>query len=45
MVNTPLLNQFSYKVNDDKVRNTGFVPKDKLVDSVKDTLHMFRGVK
>ena len=45
MVNTPLLNQFSYKVNDGKVRNTGFVPKDKLVDSVKDTLQMFRGVK
>ena len=45
MVNTPLLNQFSYKVDDDKVKNTGFVPKDKLVDSVKDTLHMFRGIK
>jgi len=45
MVNTPLLNQFSYKVNDDKVRDTGFVSKDKLIDSVKDTLHMFRGIK
>jgi len=45
MVNTPLLNQFSYKVNDNKVKNTGFIPTDKLVDSVKDTLHMFRGIK
>ena len=45
MVNTPLLNQFSYKVNDNKIRNRGFIPEDKLIDSVKDTLHMFRGIK
>jgi nucleoside-diphosphate-sugar epimerase len=45
MVDTPLLNQFSYDVSDDKVRKTGFEPKDKLEVSVKETLKLLDNLK
>ena len=45
MVDTPLLNQFSYDVSDVKVRETGFEPKDKLEVSVKKILNMLDNLK
>ena len=45
MVDTPLLNQFTYDVSDDKVRKTGFEPKDKLEVSVKETLKLLDNLK
>jgi len=45
MVDTPLLNQFSYDVIDDKVRKTGFKPKDKLEGSIKKTLKTLDNLK
>ena len=45
MVDTPLLNQFSYDVSDDKVRKTGFEPTEKLEVSVKNTLNKLRNLK
>jgi UDP-glucose 4-epimerase len=45
MVDTPLLNQFSYDVSDEKVRNIGYEPKDKLEISIKNTLDMLKKLK
>jgi endonuclease YncB( thermonuclease family) len=45
MVDTPLLNQFSYDVNDEKVRKTGFESKDKLEVSVRETLKLLDNLK
>tara|TARA_Y100000310_G_scaffold61340_1_gene56610 strand:+ start:4626 stop:5534 length:909 start_codon:yes stop_codon:yes gene_type:complete len=45
MIDTPLLNQFSYDVSDDKVRKTGYVPMDRLEDSIKSTLNMLSDLK
>ena len=45
MVDTPLLNQFSYDVSDVKVRETGFEPKDKLEVFVEKTLNMLDNLK
>jgi endonuclease YncB( thermonuclease family) len=45
MVDTPLLNQFSYDVNDEKVRKTGFESKDKLEVSVRGTLKLLDNLK
>ena len=45
MVDTPLLNQFSYDVSGDKVKKTGFEPKDTLEVSVDKTLNMLSNLK
>ena len=45
MVDTPLLNQFSYDVSDDKVKKIGFKPKDELEVFVKNTLNKLRNLK
>jgi nucleoside-diphosphate-sugar epimerase len=45
MVDTPLLNQFTYDVSDDKARKTGFKPKDKLEVFIKKTLNMLDNLK
>jgi hypothetical protein len=45
MVDTPLLNQFSYDVGDEKVRKTGFESKDKLEVSVRETLKLLDNLK
>ncbi len=45
MVDTPLLNQFSYDVSDDKARKTGFKPKDKLEESIEKTLKTLENLK
>jgi len=45
MVDTPLLNQFSYDVSDVKVREIGFEPKDKLEVFVEKTLNMLDNLK
>jgi len=42
-VNTPLLNQFSYYVNFDKIKNLGFVPKDSLRDAIGDAMDLLSG--
>jgi len=39
-VDTPLLNQFSYNVNDEKVRTTGFEPQDDIKKEIKDTIQL-----
>jgi len=45
MIDTPLLNQFSYDVSDEKVRKTGFEPKDKLEESIEKTLKILDNLK
>jgi nucleoside-diphosphate-sugar epimerase len=45
MIDTPLLNQFSYDVSDEKVRKTGFEPKDKLEESIEKTLKTLDNLK
>jgi len=45
MVDTPLLNQFSYDVSDDKVKKIGFKPKDELEVFVKNTLNKLRNLR
>jgi nucleoside-diphosphate-sugar epimerase len=44
MVKTPLLNQYSYHVSDDKIRSRGFFPEDKIEDCIKETLHLLNNV-
>ena len=45
MVDTPLLNQFSYKVSDEKIKNIGFDPDDNLEDNIVRTLKTLRNLK
>jgi UDP-glucose 4-epimerase len=45
MVNTPLLNQYSYLVSNDKILETGFSPKDNLEEEIEDTLNRLRNLK
>ena len=45
MVDTPLLNQYSYLVNYDKIMNTGFVPKDNIKLEIGITLDKLRNLK
>lgn len=45
MVNTPLLNQYSYNVSDEKVRALGFTPKDDLTIEVTKTLNLLRNLQ
>lgn len=42
-VNTPLLNQYSYKVNFDKIKKIGFTPQDNLEKEIKITIKMLTG--
>lgn len=45
MVDTPLLNQFSYHVSDEKARKIGWKSKDKLEDAIPLTLHKLRNLQ
>jgi len=42
-VDTPLLNQFSYYVNFDKIKNLGYAPKDSLRDAIGDAMKLLSG--
>lgn len=42
MINTPLLNQYSYKVSSEKFKNLGFIPKDHLDSAIKNTVGLFQ---
>lgn len=42
---SPLLNQKPYHVGDNKIRELGFIPKDNLVDSIRETINLFGSIK
>lgn len=44
MVNTPLLNQFSYNVDDSKVKKIGFISKDNIEFEIKLILNKLRNL-
>jgi len=44
MVDTPLLNQFSYTVSNDKIKSLGFVPQDDLFNHINITLRQLRNL-
>lgn len=44
MVNTPLLNQFSYYVDNTKVKNTGFISQDNLELEIQLTLNKLKNL-
>lgn len=45
MVDTPLLNQYSYLVSNDKILGTGFTPMDDLEEEIEDTLDRLTNLK
>lgn len=45
MVHTPLLNQFSYHVDDRKFKSTGFESSDKLDIEIIKTLNLLKGIQ
>ena len=45
MVDTPLLNQFSYEVSDSKIKSLGWYPKDDLILEITKTLNQFKDLK
>ena len=45
MVDTPLVNQYSYTVSDSKIRKTFFEPEDKLENAIRDTFTLLKGIK
>jgi nucleoside-diphosphate-sugar epimerase len=45
MVDTPLINQYSYKVNVDKLLSLGFAPQDSLHKEISSTVGMLRCIK
>ena len=45
MVDTPLLNQYSYLVNSEKLLRTGFEPIDDLDLEIQNTMQMLRNLK
>ena len=45
MIDTPLLNQYSYKVSSQKLSHLGFHPKDDLVEAIKSTIERLRCLK
>lgn len=45
MVDTPLLNQFSYNVDDSKVKSTGFIAKDKLSVEITKTMSLLNNLQ
>ena len=44
MIDTPLLNQYSYKVSDEKIRKIGFYPCDNLKESIVKSLKLLNGL-
>ncbi|MEK6898340.1 MAG: NAD(P)-dependent oxidoreductase [Nanoarchaeota archaeon] len=42
---SPLLNQKPYHVGDNKIRETGFVPKDNLQEDIRETIGLFKSIK
>jgi nucleoside-diphosphate-sugar epimerase len=38
LIDSPLVNQHSYRVSDKKIKNIGFIPNDDMVESIKETL-------
>jgi len=44
MVDTPLLNQYTYNVSDKKIKETGFVPNGALEISISHTLHNLKNL-
>lgn len=45
MVDTPLVNQFSYEVSDEKIKSIGFKPTDNLFNEINKTLHKLRNLR
>ena len=45
LINTPLLNQQSYKVNIKKILKLGFLPKDNLYKEIKSIIGMLKCIK
>lgn len=39
-IDTPLVNQYSYHVSDEKIKNLGFMTHDDMLESIKQTLHL-----
>jgi len=44
MVDTPLLNQYSYTVNSVKIRSTGYYTQDNILDEIFKTLKLLEGL-
>ena len=44
MVERPMLNQHRYKVSDEKIKQTGFIPRDCIEEGIGDTLDLFRNI-
>jgi nucleoside-diphosphate-sugar epimerase len=44
MVDTPLLNQYSYTVNSTKIRSTGYYTQDNILDEIFKTLKLLSGL-
>jgi nucleoside-diphosphate-sugar epimerase len=45
MVDCPMLNQHTYKVSDEKIKQTGFAPRDSIEEAIEDTLDLFRNIR
>ena len=44
MVNTPLLNQHTYKVDINKIKNLGYCPTSKIHKEIENTIKLFNGI-
>ena len=44
-VNSPIMNQLSYHVDDQKIKNKGLILKSNIDDDIKDTLLLFKYLK
>jgi len=42
---SPILNQKSYEVSNEKICSIGFTPQDKLYDNVQETINLFKSIK
>ena len=42
MVDCPMLNQHTYKVSDQKIRDAGFTPMDNVDLAIENTIDLFR---
>jgi len=45
MTKSPILNQKSYEVSEDKIRKLGFSYKDNISESIKSTVKLFQAIK
>jgi hypothetical protein len=45
LVDTPLLNQYSYQVDDSKIKSLGFTPKDDLCQEIYKTLTLLNNLR